>query len=174
MSLSLSALSLPIFEQMLGSLAQIIDKADDYAQSRKIDPAVLLSTRLYPDMFALTRQIQIACDFAKNTSGRLAGVDLPKYSDDEKTFGELKERVAKTRAFLTTLDPHAIDGAADKDVTFPVGPTQVTMKGAPYLLHFALPNFYFHHAMAYAILRECGVELGKRDYVGAIPNFPKM
>jgi hypothetical protein len=125
-------------------------------------------------MFALTRQIQIACDFAKNTSGRLAGVELPKFADDEKTFAELKARITKTLAFIGTLDHKAIDGAGQKDISFSVGPMNVTMKGEPYLLHFALPNFYFHHCMAYAILRQCGVDVGKADYVGTIPGFPKL
>jgi uncharacterized protein len=174
MSLTLSRLSLPVFAQMLNSLSLILDKAEAHAQARKIDPAVLLATRLYPDMFPLTRQIQIACDFAKNTAGRLAGVELPKYADDEKTCAELKERITKTLTFVESLDHAAIDGSANKDISFPVGPMNVTMKGEPYLLHFALPNFYFHHSMAYAILRHCGVEIGKRDYVGTIPGFPKM
>jgi|APCry1669190156_1035279.scaffolds.fasta_scaffold03652_3 uncharacterized protein len=174
MSLSLSHLSQPIFEQMLNSLSLVLDKAEEHAKARKIDPSVLLNSRLYPDMFPFTRQVQIACDFAKNTSSRLAGVDVPKYADDEQSFAALKERIAKTLAFLKTLDHVAIDNAVERDITFPVGPMSVTMKGQPYLLHFAMPNFYFHHSMAYAILRHNGVDIGKRDFLGTIPGFPKM
>jgi hypothetical protein len=121
-------------------------------------------------MFALTRQIQIAADLAKNGSSRLAGVDAPRFEDNETTIEQLKARLAKTVAYLKTLDPKKIDAAADREINFPLGPVNKgQMKGDDYLNHFVLPNFYFHLTAAYAILRHCGVELGKPDFLGAIP-----
>jgi hypothetical protein len=167
---SMSQASLPAFEIGLNALAGVIAKAEAHAAARKFDPAVLLAARLFPDMFALTRQVQIACDLAKNGGARLAGIEAPRFEDNETTIGQLKERVAKTVAFVKTLDAKAIDGAADRQITFPLGPTNKGhMKGDDYLNHFVLPNFYFHLTAAYAILRHNGVELGKQDYLGAIP-----
>jgi uncharacterized protein len=121
-------------------------------------------------MFALTRQVQIAADQAKNGSARLAGVEAPRYEDNETTIDQLKARIAKTVAYLKTLDPKQIDASADREITFPLGPTNKgRMKGDDYLNHFVLPNFYFHLTTAYAILRHCGVDIGKRDFLGAIP-----
>jgi uncharacterized protein len=131
---------------------------------------VLLSMRLAPDMFALTRQVQAATDQAKNGTARLAGVEPPKFEDTESTIAQLKERIAKTVAFLKTLDTKAIDASADREITFPLGPTNKgQMQGADYLNHFVLPNFYFHATSAYAILRHAGAEIGKRDFLGNIP-----
>ena len=131
---------------------------------------MLLSSRLSPDMFGLARQVQIATDQAKNGSARLAGVEAPRYEDNETTMDQLKARLAKTVAYLKTLDPNQIDASADREITFPLGPTNKGhMKGDDYLNHFVLPNVYFHLTAAYAILRQCGVELGKRDFLGAIP-----
>jgi uncharacterized protein len=147
-----------------------IDKAEADASAKKIDSSVLLNSRLYPDMFALTRQVQIASDQAKNGSARLAGVEAPRYEDNETTIDQLKARIAKTVAYLKTLDPKQIDASADREITFPLGPTNKgRMKGDDYLNHFVLPNFYFHLTTAYAILRHCGVDIGKRDFLGAIP-----
>jgi len=168
--MSLSKASLPAFEIGLNALSSVLEKAEAYAAARKIDPAVLLNFRLFPDMFALTRQVQIATDQAKNGAGRLAGVEPPRFEDTETTFEQLKARIAKTLAYLKTLDAKTIDGAGDREITFPLGPTNKGhMKGDDYLNHFVLPNFYFHCATAYDILRHCGVELGKRDFVGQIP-----
>jgi len=170
MPFSMSQASLPVFEIGLNALSGVLDKAVAYATSKKVEPSVILGWRLAPDMFALTRQIQIACDGAKNGSARLAGVEPPKFEDTETTIDQLKGRLAKTVAFLKTLDPKAIDASADRDVTFPLGgATKGQMKGADYLNHFVLPNFYFHITAAYAIVRTCGADIGKRDFLGAIP-----
>jgi uncharacterized protein len=170
MSFSMSRASLPVFEIGLNALSANLDKAAAFAAAKKIDSAILLSTRLAPDMFALTRQIQVACDQAKNSSARLAGVEAPKFEDNETTIDQLKARIAKTIAYTKTLDARQIDGAGDREITFPLGPTNKGhMKGDDYLNHFVLPNFYFHITAAYAILRHCGVEVGKRDFLGGIP-----
>ena len=170
MSFSMSQASLPVFEIMLGALSAVLDKAEAFAAAKKLDPAVLPNMRLAPDMFPLSRQVQVATDQAKNGAARLADVEPPRFEDTEATLGELKARLAKTIAYLKTLDPKRIDAAAERNVTFPLGPTNKgTMKGGDYLNHFVLPNFYFHVTAAYAILRHCGVDIGKRDFLGAIP-----
>jgi hypothetical protein len=168
--MSMSRAAIPSFEIGLDALSGMLDKAQAYAEAKRFDPAVLLDTRLFPDMFPLRRQVQIACDQAKNGGARLAGVEPPKHEDSEKTVAELKARVAKTMAFVKTLDGAKIDGAADREITFPLGPeNKGQMRGADYLNHFVLPNFYFHLTTAYAILRHCGVDLGKRDFLAGIP-----
>jgi hypothetical protein len=168
MSLSMYAASIPAFLNTLGALAKILDKAAAHCEAKKIDPNTLLTMRLYPDMLAFTRQVQLTCDFAKNTVGRLTG-EPPKFPDEEKSFDELKARIAKTVDYLKGFKVADIDATADKDVTFPIGPQQtMTLKGAPYLVGFALPNFYFHATTAYDILRHAGVELGKRDFLGRV------
>jgi hypothetical protein len=170
MPFAMSEASLPVFEISLNALSAILDKAEAHAASKKIEPTVLLQTRLTPDMFPLLRQVQIATDLAKNGAARLAGVEAPRYEDTETTFEQLKARLAKTIAYLKTLDGKQIDGAGEREITFPLGPTNKGhMKGADYLNYFVLPNVYFHVATAYAILRHCGVEIGKRDFLGAIP-----
>jgi hypothetical protein len=170
MSISMSSSSVPAFEIGLSALSAVLDKAAAFAEARKIDQSVLLQTRLFPDMFPLARQVQIAADLVKNGTSRLAGVEFPAYEDNEKTIDQLKERLAKTRAYLKTIDQKKIDGAVDRSITFPLGPAhQGHMNGADYLNHFLLPNFYFHLATAYAILRHCGVEIGKQDFLGNIP-----
>jgi hypothetical protein len=165
----MSQTALPTFEIGLTALSGVLDKAAAFAAAKKVDPAVLLGYRLAPDMFALARQVQVACDQAKNGTARLAGVEPPKFEDTETTLDQLKDRVAKTVAFLKTLDTKAIDASADREITFPLGPNKGHMKGGHYLNHFMLPNFYFHLTAAYAIVRHCGVEIGKRDFLGAIP-----
>jgi hypothetical protein len=165
----MSQASLPVFEISLNALSGVLDKAAAYVAAKKIDAAVLLNWRLAPDMFALARQVQVACDQAKNGAARLAGVEPPRYEDSETTLEQLKERLAKTVAFLKTLDAKAIDASSDKEITFPLGQGKGHMKGSDYLNHFVLPNFYFHVTAAYAIVRHCGVEVGKRDFLGAIP-----
>jgi uncharacterized protein len=168
--MSMSNASIPVFEISLNALSALLDKAAAYCEGKKIDPAALLNTRLFPDMFPLTRQVQSACDQAKNGGARLAGIDPPRYEDNEQTIAELKARIAKTVAFLKTLDAKKIEASADREITFPLGPTNKGhMKGADYLNHFVLPNFYFHLTTAYDILRHCGMEIGKRDFFGAIP-----
>ena len=170
MPFSMSQASLPVFEINLNALSAILDKAEAFAAGKKIEPAVLLHSRLAPDMFDLVRQVQVATDGAKRGAARLAGVEAPVYEDNETSFAELKARIAKTVAFLKTLDRAKIDGAADREIVFPVGGDKKgQMNGADYLDHFVLPNFYFHCTVAYAILRHCGVEIGKRDFLGAIP-----
>jgi hypothetical protein len=170
MPLSMSQASLPALEITLNALSAVLDKAETHAAAKKFDPSVLLNSRLSPDMFPLARQVQIATDLAKNGASRLAGVEPPRYEDNETTIGELKTRLAKTVAYLKTLDRKQIDASADRQLNFPLGPTNKgEMKGDDYLNHFMLPNVYFHATAAYAILRHCGVELGKQDFLGAIP-----
>jgi uncharacterized protein len=170
-SLSMYQASVPVLIQHLTALTSVLDKADAFAAAKKIDPSVLLNARLAPDMFPLTRQVQIACDFAKGVAGRLAAVDLPAYDDTEKSIPELKARVKKTVDFLQGLKPTQIDGSEDRTVEIKMAGKPVTFKGQPYLVHFAMPNFFFHLAMAYGILRHNGVDLGKRDYMGAVPGL---
>ena len=130
---------------------------------------MLLGWRLAPDMFAFTRQVQVVCDQAKNGLSRLAGVEPPKYEDNETTVEQLKERLTKTLAYIKTLDAKAIDASAERDITFPLGPKKGQMKGADYLNHFVLPNFYFHLTAAYAIARNFGADIGKQDFLKGIP-----
>jgi len=167
---SMSQSSLPVFEINLNALSGVLDKAEAFAAAKKIDPSVLLHSRLAPDMFDLTRQIQVASDGARRGSARLAGVEALKIDDNETTIAQLKERIARTVAYLKTLDRKAIDASAEREITFPLGPEKKGhMKGDDYLNHFMLPNFYFHCTAAYAILRHAGVDVGKRDFLGAIP-----
>jgi len=170
MSYAMSKASLPVFEIELNALSGVLDKGAAHAAAKKIDPSVFVQGRLAPDMFPLVRQVQIACDQAKNGAARLAGVEAPVFEDKEATFDEIKARIARTLAYVKTLDPKAIDGAADREITFPLGPNNKGhMKGDDYLTHFVLPNLYFHATAAYAILRHYGVDVGKRDFLGAIP-----
>jgi uncharacterized protein len=169
MPFTMSQASLPVFEIGLNALTGVLDKAAAHAAAKKIDPSVLIGWRLAPDMFAFGRQVQVTCDQAKNGSARLAGVEPPKFDDTEATIDQFKERVAKTVAFLKTLDPKAIDAASDREITFPLGQNKGQMKGSDYLDHFMLPNFYFHLTAAYAAARNFGVDVGKRDFLGAIP-----
>jgi uncharacterized protein len=165
MSLSMYQASVPVFVQYLQGLSRVLDKAAPLIEARKFDQATLLGTRLYPDMLPFAKQIQIASDNAKGAVARLAGVDIPKYEDNEATIADLKARIAKTIAFVETIKPAQIEGSADRTVVLPIGPNKVEFKGADYLTTFALPNFYFHVATAYNILRHIGVEIGKRDYM---------
>jgi hypothetical protein len=166
----MSQASLPVFEIMLNALSGVLDKAEAFAATKKIDPSVLLQSRLAPDMFDLTRQVQVATDGARRGSARLAGTEAPKFEDNETNFAQLKERLAKTVGYLKTLDRKAIDASAEREIVFPLGPEKKGhMKGDDYLNHFMLPNFYFHCTAAYAILRHLGVEIGKIDFLGKIP-----
>ena len=165
MSLSMYQASVPAFLQMLNNLSTILDKAEADARNRKIDSEVLLNYRLAPDMFPFVRQIQIAADLAKGAAARLAGVEVPKHDDTEKTFADLKARITNTATFVESIQPSDIDGSEGRDITLTLGEHTLNFKGQPYLLHFVLPNFYFHCTTAYDILRHCGVELGKRDFI---------
>jgi len=153
---------------MLNNLSAILDKAEAHAGNRKVDPEILLIYRLAPDMLPFIRQSQIAADLAKGAVARLAGVEVPKHDDTEKTFADLKARIAKTIAFVESFRPDDIDGSEDRDISLTLGEHTMSFKGQPYLVHFVLPNFYFHCTTAYDILRHCGVELGKRDFIGTI------
>ena len=168
MSLSMYQASIPAFDQMLNNLSAILDKAEAHAVNRKIEPEVLLNYRLTPDMFPFVRQIQVAADLAKGAAARLAGVEVPKHDDTEKSFADLKARLAKTVAFVQSFKPSEIDGSEDRDINLTLGEHAMSFKGRPYLVHFVIPNFYFHCTTAYDILRHCGVELGKRDFIGTI------
>ena len=170
MTLSMYQASIPAFQRMLTNLSAILDKAAAYAAERKIDPSVLLQSRLFPDMFPLVRQIQLTADFAKGAAARLAGVEPPKFEDNETTIDALKARLAKTADYLKGFKPAQIDGQEERVITIPIGGNSMSFKGQPYLLHFALPNFHFHAATAYDILRHCGVPLGKRDFLGAVDS----
>jgi uncharacterized protein len=165
MSFSMYQAAVPAILQALKALDGILGKAEANAAERKIDPTVLLNYRLAPDMFAFTRQVQLVTDFAKGTMARLAGQEVPKYEDTEKTIAELKARIAKVTAYVQSFKPSDLDGSETRDVTFPVGGQPMTFKGADYLVNYALPNFYFHATTAYAILRHCGVGIGKRDFL---------
>ena len=167
MTFSMYAASVPVFKQILSSLSAIIDKAEAHATEKKIEPAALLQARLYPDMFPFARQVQVAADFAKGCSARLAGVDVPRYEDTEQTFAELKERIAKTLAFIDGLPQDGIEASAQRDITTSSGANAKQFKGQVYLVHYALPHFYFHVSTAYAILRHNGVEVGKKDFIGS-------
>ena len=170
MPFTMSQASLPVFEIGLNALIGVLDKGAAHAAAKKVDQSVLLGWRLAPDMFALVRQVQAVCDQAKNGSSRLAGVEPPKFEDNETTIEQLKERLAKTVAYLKTLDTKAVDAAAEREITFPLGSTvKGQMTGADYLNHFVLPNFYFHRTAAFACVRAFGADIGKRDFLGAIP-----
>jgi hypothetical protein len=158
--------TVPAFLQILGSLTGILNKAEAHCKAKNIQPEVLLGARLYPDMLPLSRQIQLACDFAAKGCARLTLSEVPSTPDTEKTFDELKQRLAKTIDYVKAFKPEQFDGAAGRDVSFPVGPTTMTLKGQQFLGQFAFPNFYFHAATAHGILRHNGVEIGKRDFLG--------
>jgi hypothetical protein len=165
MNISMFEASAPRFVTMLRALDAILAKAEAHATAKKIDPAVLINARLFPDMFPLVRQVQIASDHAKGACARLAGVELPKYEDNEQSFADLRARIAKTVAFVETFKPEQINGNEERSITLKVGGNDRTFTGLPYLVGFAWPNFYFHLVTAYNILRHNGVEIGKRDYL---------
>ena len=168
MAISMYQVSVPVFLKALGNLAAILDKGAAFATAKKVEPSVLLGYRLAPDMLNLTRQVQIATDHAKRASARLAGIEPPVYEDNEASFADLKARIDKTVASINTLKPGQIDGSEAREITLKVGGNSETLTGQTYLLHNALPNFFFHLTTAYAILRHCGVEIGKGDFIGQI------
>lgn len=167
MTISMYQTSVPVFIRMLENLSSILDKATVHAEAEKIDPAVLVNDRLAPDMYPLSRQIQIATDMVKGCAARLAGLNVPSYEDNETTFAELQARIVKTIAFLQTVSAEQIDGSEEKVIILPTHSRELNFLGQPYLLNFVLPNFYFHMTTAYAILRHNGVALGKMDFVGS-------
>ena len=162
--------SVPVFMQHLNGLSTVLDKAAAHAAAHKINEADMLNMRLAPDMFSLVRQIRAATDHACSAAGRLSGKDLPKFADDETTFAQLKDRIAKTIEFLKGVKAGEVDGTEEKDIsiTFPNGNTR-QFKGVGLLLGNSLPNFFFHTTTAYDIIRQCGVEVGKRDFMGTPP-----
>src|SRR5580692_9875055 len=159
--------TVPVFLQTLGALSGLLTKAEAHCKAKKIEPEVLLGARLYPDILPLSKQIQIASDFAAKGCARLTHSEVPSTPDTEKSFEELKQRLAKTIDYVKAFKPAQFDGADARDVTFPAGPDKtMTVKGQQFLSHFALPNFYFHAATAHDILRHNGIEIGKRDFLG--------
>jgi uncharacterized protein len=163
--------TIPVFEQTLAALDAFIDKASAYAAAHKIEPSVLLAARLRPDMLPFVRQTQIVCDGAKNMTARVAGVEPPRFEDNEASFDDIKARIKKTRDYLRTVNSGDIDAGENREIVFPLGPNKMRMKGADYVFHFALLNYYFHLTTAYDILRYCGVDIGKRDFLGAVPGI---
>lgn len=163
--------SVPIFDAMLKNLSTLLDKAAAHAAAKNFDPAVLLQSRLSPDMFALTRQVQIAADAAKFGIARLTGVDAPKFEDDETTIDALKARIEKTRAFIASVPRERFEGAETRRVEVPTRAQTYAFDGRTFLLQWAMPNFYFHVMTTYNLLRHNGVEIGKRDYLGQVPTL---
>jgi uncharacterized protein len=170
MPLSVHQSSVVAYSVTLEALSKILDKAQAHADARKFDSAVFMTMRLRPDMVTFAGQVMIATDHAKNSCFRLAGVEAPKFEDSETTIAELKARLAKTVAAIASLDAAALEAGAEREIVFQVGPNKMKMRGDNYLLHFALPNYYFHITTAYDILRYAGVEIGKRDFMGAVPG----
>lgn len=168
MPVSMFQISVPVFAKTLGNLSAILDKAAVFAEAKKVDPQVLLAWRLAPDMLPMSRQLQVACDFAKGATSRLAGVEVPAWEDSEKSFDDFKARIARTIDYCMGFQAAQIDGSEDRDIHVKVAGKPVTYKGQPYLLLSVLPNFFFHTTTAYDILRHCGVEIGKRDFVGQV------
>lgn len=166
MTISMYQASVPPMIKTLTNLRTLLEKAATHAEAKKIDPSVLVNARLYPDMFPLSRQVQIATDMAKGAASRLASKEVPKYEDNETTFPELVARLDKTIALLETFKPEDINGSEDNPITLPMRDRTLTFKGLPYLLDYALPNIYFHTTTTYAILRHNGVEIGKKDFLG--------
>jgi hypothetical protein len=166
MTISMYNATIPVWKRFLTNLSVLLDKAVAYADAKKIDHSVLLNARLYPDMFALTRQVQIASDTAKFGAARLAGIEAPKFEDNETSFAELQARITKTIAFLDTITPQQMEGSESLDIVLLIHDTKQEMKGLQYFLDRTQPNFYFHVTTAYNILRHNGVEIGKRDFLG--------
>jgi uncharacterized protein len=167
MTTSLHGTAIPVFKQMLGGLSGVLGKAEAHAKARSIEPLALLHARLFPDMFHLLRQVQVACDFAKSVCARLAGVDVPAFEDKEESFADLQARIANTLAFVEGLNARQFEGSATREIVTQGGtPKEKRFTGQAYLLHYGLPHFFFHVTSAYSILRHNGVEVGKKDYIG--------
>lgn len=168
MSLSVHALTVGQFVPMLQNLGKILEKAEAFAAAKKVEAGVIEGLRLAPDMLSFARQIQLASDFAKNSVARLAGIEAPKFEDNEKTLEELKARVAKTIDWLGTVQAAQLEGAESRHIVIPLRTRTLEMDGLPFLQKWALPNFYFHVTTAYALLRHVGVEVGKQDFLGGV------
>lgn len=166
MSITMYDASIPVFVQTLTSISNILGRMAEHCAARKIEPSVMLGMRLFPDMFPLTRQVQLTCDFAKGAGARLAGVDVPSFPDTETTIDELKARIDRTVTFLRSLPSSAIAGSEQREVKLKVAGEEMVFKGQDYLLHFVLPNFFFHTTTAYAILRASGLDIGKMEFMG--------
>jgi hypothetical protein len=168
MSISMHAASVPVFQQLLAALDGVLAKAETYAVERKIDPAALLQSRLFPDMFPLARQVQVACDFATSVSARLAGAEVPAYEGGDQTFADLQQRIAATLAFIGGLDAAQFEGSEQREILLRPGtPKERRIGGQAYLTAYGLPQFFFHVTTAYDLLRHNGVQIGKRDFMGA-------
>jgi uncharacterized protein len=169
MSLGMYAASVPVYQRQLGAVSKLLEKGAAWAAAKKVDEAVLGATRLIPDMLPLTRQVQIACRFAEESTARLAGVEVPKPHDNpEKTLGELRARIDAVLAYIKGFKPEQIDGSEDRPIVLSIAGTELKLTGQQYLLHFAMANFYFHCTTTHAILRQSGVEIGKRDFIGGL------
>jgi hypothetical protein len=159
--------SVPVLKQMLTSLSYVLARAEEHALEKKIDPNALLQARLFPDMFPLTRQVQVACDFGKSIPSRLVGADVPAYDDSEQSFADLQARIARTVKFIDEIEPASFDGSEDRPILLRAGtPKERSIGGRAYLLNYGLPQFFFHVTTAYALLRHNGVAIGKKDYMG--------
>ena len=169
MAITMHSASVPIFVRMLGNVLQWLDKAEAHAQAKKFDAGVYLTARLAPDMLPFVRQIQIACDAVKFGVARLAGVDAPKFEDNEASLADLRARIRKTLDYIESVPAAQIDGTDAKDIVVPRRDGSMTLKGEAYLKQFVLPNFFFHVTTTYALLRHCGVDLGKADFLGPLP-----
>ena len=167
MSISMYKATVPVFISMLTNLSAILKKADHYAESKKIDPSALINARLAPDMFTFARQVQIATDAAKGCAARLANMEIPSFPDTETSFAQLHDRLNKTISFLKSINASQVDGSEERSISLKIGGQDLNFKGQEFAFHFALPNFYFHTSMAYAILRHNGLEIGKKDYLGS-------
>ena len=169
MKISVHALSVDVFADTLSNLSTLLEKGAAYAAAKKFDPSVLVNARLAPDMFPLSKQVQIACDLAKNSVARLAALEPPRFEDNEKTIEELRARVARTVDYIKGVPASALEGSEDRDIKVPAGPERtLEFKGLAFLQRWAIPNVFFHVTSAYAILRHNGVEIGKRDFLGPI------
>ncbi|MDI1265548.1 MAG: DUF1993 domain-containing protein [bacterium] len=169
MAIGMYSASIPVYQRQLAAISKVLEKGSAWAAARKADEAVVAATRLIPDMLPLTRQVQIACRFAEESAARLAGVEVPKAPENaEKTLAELRARIAAVQAYLKGFKPERIDGSEGREVVLTIAGSPLKLTGEQYLLHFALPNFYFHCTTAYAMLRQCGVEIGKRDFIGGL------
>ncbi len=166
MTISMYQASVPVVIRTLNNLVGILEKGAKHAETKKIDPSVLVNSRLFPDMFPLSRQVQIASDIAKRGVAQLAGMEAPKFEDNETTFVELIDRIHKTISYLDTFKPEQVDGSEERTITLQMPNNTLSFQGMPFLLYFVLPNVYFHVTTSYDILRHCGVELGKLDYLG--------
>jgi len=175
MSFSLYQSCSPVFTHEMNAFLAILDKAEAHAQAANFDPAIYMTTRLRPDMFPFSRQVQTFCDNAKNAPSRVAGVEPPRFEDNEATLDELRDRIRRTLDVIAKIDPKAVDAGAEREIIFPAGRNlKAKMLGAAYVTHYVMPNFYFHLVTAYDILRYAGAPIGKRDYLGAVPGFTQV